>query len=216
MRTHFSSPAFIPASVTVTPARTQAPPPAGIPESQSIPLGTSTAKTDAPDPLIHSMHSPTAPATARATPVPRSASITTSLARTASTSAASQRCICIPIFAHTRALIPASPVYASTVRVITTRTSQPRFTSSRATANPSPPLFPGPHTTTRPPRIPIPIQNHLLDRPRRVLHQNNPRDPILLNAHPVQLPRSLPRQHPHPIAIQYQSAAHDSYRIRYR
>src|SRR4051812_43620882 len=68
----FSNPDLGATNVTVWPARTQAP--SGLPVSQSIPLGTSTASTGDPWPFMNSIHC--ASRGGDVNPVPNSASTT--------------------------------------------------------------------------------------------------------------------------------------------
>ena len=128
--------------VTVSEARTATP--RTLPVSASTPEGTSTARTGASAAFIASMAAAAAPATGRVSPVPKSASTTTdtpSRAGAAKGSGSTPASRIAPSMAEaSRPSRPGSP----TMRA---RTAKPASRARRATTNPSPPLFPAPHTT---------------------------------------------------------------------
>ncbi|GAV36595.1 hypothetical protein ROTAS13_04283 [Roseomonas sp. TAS13] len=129
-------PGFSRAKVTVATARAAWPRTCPVPPS--TPLGTSTARTGA---AMARSTSATVLSTGRDRPAPKTASTTTSARDTATGSQPSlgprQRA----------AASAAAPPGRGSARAATA-TGQPSCASSRAATQPSPPLSPGPHSTT--------------------------------------------------------------------
>jgi hypothetical protein len=133
-------PGFLRKNVTVRSARTARP--RTSPVAPSTPDGISTAITGIPDPFSAATSSPAGPSTARDSPAPNTASTArccpSSTSGTAGTTSPSQR----------PAITAASPFSASRSPRSATFTGQPASARSRAATNPSPPLLPGPASTT--------------------------------------------------------------------
>jgi len=111
------------------------------PLAPSTPLGTSTATTGRRAASTAAMTSRATPSMGRANPAPKIASIT----RVASPRVAGAKGSTGPV--QSAAAAAASLVGFSRAPSSASRTGQPRSASTRAATNPSPPLFPGPHST---------------------------------------------------------------------
>src|SRR5437762_4461439 len=116
--------------------------PSTAPLPPSTPLGTSTATTGRWAASSLAMTSRATPSIGRASPAPNSASITSpASAMTAGANGSTG-----PV--QRAAAAAASPFSASRDPSSATRTGQPRSARRRAVTNPSPPLLPGPHSTS--------------------------------------------------------------------
>jgi len=113
-----------------------------VPFAPLMPLGRSTATIGAPLAFIVSMIARASPSTRRLRPAPNSASTMTPEPAMASGDARSIG------RAQSRAASAASPRSAATSSKSSTRTGKPRSARTRAAMKPSPPLLPGPATTT--------------------------------------------------------------------
>ena len=112
------------------------------PVAPSTPDGTSIATTDRPAVASASTTPRATPSSGRAKPAPNNAStISSAPARLAVDKASTAP-------AHPAAAQAASPASASLGTRVATRTGQPARCSWRATTQPSPPLLPGPHSTS--------------------------------------------------------------------
>ena len=138
-----NNPGFAAPNVTVAVARTAAPSTA--PDSPSTPEGMSTATTGRPEALSASMASGASPSGTPRNPVPKMASIATSERASSRSSAASRRTR-PPASSKIRSIVEdgSRSVAASGNRITVGRT--PHRARCRAATNPSPPLFPFPHT----------------------------------------------------------------------
>ena len=132
-------PGFMRKKVTVRVACTTAP--SARPVVPSRPLGTSTASTGLPDALMAATTSAATPSSGLDSPAPNSAS--TMRSAPAKVADVSFR----PPPPSASATAAASPVSRSREPRSPTRTRYPCSRNSRAATKPSPPLFPGPHTT---------------------------------------------------------------------
>ena len=139
-------PGFLRKKVTVAVACTTGP--AACPVVPSSPLGTSTARTGLPAPLMAATASAAAPSMVRERPAPNMASMMTS----APLSAAAGRVSISP--SQRPAMAAASPRRASRLPSSHTRTPWPCSRSIRAATKPSPPLLPGPQRTATEKRAP--------------------------------------------------------------
>ena len=142
-------PRFCSPKVTVASASTQGP--SGRPVSAESPDGTSTESTRAPPrraPAMASMAAAKLPSAGRDSPVPRSASITTSSPLAPSGCPSAKGATGTPASRARRAITAASPPSSSGATTANTRT-RPEGWSSLAATQPSPPLLPPPQTTTK-------------------------------------------------------------------
>lgn len=141
----FRNPTFGPTNVTVAVARTAAPPIAS-PVSASNPEGMSSANTGHEASCVASASPRARPVSPRVSPVPNKPSITS--AGRASNSSVDAGTIGSPIAAQTSWFTFASPengVAGSSNPIVT---ACPPLARCRATASPSPPLLPGPASTS--------------------------------------------------------------------
>ncbi len=132
-------PGFLRKNVTVSAAPTA---PRSAPLSPATPDGTSTATSTAPAATAACSTAATPSSSLRESPAPNSASTTSPAPATSAGVTASggsrQACEKCAASAEPRPISPSTP----------TRTGHPADASALATTNPSPPLFPGPHSTT--------------------------------------------------------------------
>ena len=138
-------PGFLREKVTVSAART-AISPMSAPLSPETPLGTSTAATARPPALTASTAARAAPSSGRDRPAPNKASMTSSAPPNRPGTAASSRASTAP--SQRPAWCAASPLSRSRAPSRARRTDQPAAARWRAATKPSPPLLPGPQSTT--------------------------------------------------------------------
>ena len=128
-----------------------------------MPEGISMATIGLPARFINPMASPNTPATSLERPVPRSASIRTSLpANSASACSFDRNCVVAdapPTRIQRRYMAAASRLRAEAESISSTFTMARRRRRSLATTNPSPPLFPLPQTIVS--RLPATGANRL-------------------------------------------------------